>query len=160
MFEYEGQQYTKEEVEKAAKEKNLSVEDYVKQFEITPIEEPSLTLQNLLPTPRKTTPTTPGAVVEEKIAPTITEPPLEDISLESLDADVKTGKLADTLITKERNIEEEKRILEEYNKIEENIIKNNPDYTPQQVKTNADDEKRLLLENIDPFDQHNPYRIL
>ena len=48
MFEYEGQQYTKEEVEKAAKEKNLSVEDYVKQFEITPIEEPNLTLQNLM----------------------------------------------------------------------------------------------------------------
>ena len=101
MFEYEGQQYTKEEVEKAAKEKNLSVEDYVKQFEITSIEEPSLTLQNLMPTPGKTKPTTPGAVVEEKIAPTTTEPPLEDISLDSLDADVKTGKVGDE-VTVER----------------------------------------------------------
>ncbi len=144
MFEYEGQQYTLEQVEEAAKEKNLSVDDYIKNFNIIKIEEPD---------PVKKSTTDPGATVEPVIAPTITEPPSENISLESLDADVKTGKLADTLITKERNIEEEKRILEEYNKIEENIIKNNPDYTPQQVKTNADDEKRILLENIDPFDQ-------
>ena len=74
MFEYEGQQYTKEEVEKAAKEKNLSVEDYVKQFEITPIEEPSLTLQNLMPTPGKTKPTTPDAVVEEEKASDMVSP--------------------------------------------------------------------------------------
>jgi len=158
MFEYEGQQYTEEEVKKAAKEKNLPIEDYIKQFEITPIEEPSLTLQNLMPsvsypTPGKKKPTTPGAVVEETIAPTITEPPLEDISLESLDTDVKTGTSANTVISKERNIEEEERIFEEYNKIEPRIIKNNPNYTPEQIKSNADDEKRLLLEGIDSFDQ-------
>ena len=130
MFEYEGQQYTEEEVKKAAEIKGLSLNDYIENFNITKTEEPD---------PVKKSTTDPGATVEPVIAPTITEPPSENISLESLDADVKTGKLADTLITKERNIEEEKRILEEYNKIEENIIKNNPDYTPQQVKTNADD---------------------
>ena len=138
--------------------KEEDVEEFLAQSPDAKIEEDDLTLQDLMPsvsyeTPGKEKTITKGAVVEEKIAPTITEPPLEDISLESLDTDVKTGKLADTLITKERNIEEEEKIFEEYNKIEPRVLKNNPNYTPEQVKSNADDEKRILLESIDPFDQ-------
>ena len=69
-------------------EELLSVEDYIKKYNITQIEEPD---------PVKKSTTDPGATVEAVIAPTITEPPLEDISLESLDTDVKTGTSVDTI---------------------------------------------------------------
>ena len=72
MFKYEGQQYTKEEVEKAAKEKNLSVEDYIKKYNITQIEEPD-------PVKKSTTP--PDAGVETDKASDMVSPS-EDGSLE------------------------------------------------------------------------------
>ena len=47
MFEYEGSEYTLEEVTKAAEDKKLSVEDYVSKFNLKeikteePVEKPS-----------------------------------------------------------------------------------------------------------------------
>ena len=39
MFEYEGQQYSLEEVQKAAEQSGLSVEDYVTNAGLKPLEE-------------------------------------------------------------------------------------------------------------------------
>ena len=73
LFEFEGQEYTLAEVQKAAEAKSLNIDDYIKEY-------------NISRKPGKTTPTAPGAVVEETAAPaiqpTVTESPLVDTSLE------------------------------------------------------------------------------
>jgi len=58
LFEFEGQEYTLAEVQKAAEAKSLNIDDYIKEY-------------NISRKPGKTTPTTPGAVVEETAAPQI-----------------------------------------------------------------------------------------
>lgn len=70
MFEYNGFQFSVEDIEQKAKEKGLTLDDYLlKNPEITKIEEPDFQ-----------TPTTPGAVVEETAAPDM-ESVSEDTSL-------------------------------------------------------------------------------
>ena len=74
MFEYNGFQFSVEDIEQKAKEKGLTLDDYLlKNPEITKIEEPDFQ-----------TPTTPGAVVEETAAPDM-ESVSEDTSLDSQD---------------------------------------------------------------------------
>ena len=77
MFEYEGQQFTLEEVKAAADRRNLSVDDYVSQFNIKKIEEPKQEQEA-----GKTQPQVPGAPVEETAAPDTAFKP-EDTSLAS-----------------------------------------------------------------------------
>ena len=60
MYEYEGQQFTLEQIEEAAKESNLTLDEYVAQTGMTKILESSPDFQN---------PTMPGAVVGENQAP-------------------------------------------------------------------------------------------
>ena len=71
MFEFNNEEYTLEQIQAAAEQSNMTVDDYIKQYEIKE--------------PGKTTPTSPGADVEETAAPelTVTESPSADISLES-----------------------------------------------------------------------------
>lgn len=57
MFELNGKEYSLQEVEQAAASSNLSLDEYVKKAGLKTIE------------PGKTTPTTPGAVVEETAVP-------------------------------------------------------------------------------------------
>ena len=56
VFEFNGQEYSLFEVEEAAKAKQISIDDYINQY-------------NISRKPGKTTPTAPGAVVEETVAP-------------------------------------------------------------------------------------------
>ena len=67
VFEFNGQEYSLFEVEEAAKAKQISIDDYINQY-------------NISRKPGKTTPTTPGAVVEETVAPV-----KEDTELTSVD---------------------------------------------------------------------------
>jgi hypothetical protein len=57
MFELNGKEYSLQDVEQAAASSNLSLEEYIKKAGLKTIE------------PGKTTPTTPGAVVEETAVP-------------------------------------------------------------------------------------------
>ena len=66
MFEYEGEQYTREEVQQAADSLNMSVEDYIEKYNILEV---------------KTTPQEAGAPVAEVAAPDM-DFSLEDGSLE------------------------------------------------------------------------------
>lgn len=77
MFEYEGQQFTLEEVKAAADRRDLSVDDYVSQFNIKKVEEPKQEQEA-----GKTQPQVPGAPVEETAAPDTASKP-EDTSLAS-----------------------------------------------------------------------------
>ena len=104
----------------------------------------------------KTPTTTSGADVVEEIAPdleltsvdtSLELPPVEPIT------SVKTGTVADTTIKKERDLIREQDIVNEYNNIEKEIIFNNPDYTPEEIKANVDKKQRLLLEDVDTFDK-------
>jgi hypothetical protein len=74
MFEYNGKQYTQEQMEGFAEKNNMSLEDYVEEFGITKILESSPDFQN---------PTIPGAVVGENQAPD-TESKSEDTSSDSV----------------------------------------------------------------------------
>ena len=56
LFEFNGQEYSLFEIEEAARAKQLSVDDYINQY-------------NISRKPGKTSPTAPGAVVEETAAP-------------------------------------------------------------------------------------------
>ena len=56
MFEFNGEEYSLEQITEAAKQSNMAFEDYIKEY-------------NIIKKPGKTTPTTPGAVVEETAAP-------------------------------------------------------------------------------------------
>ena len=67
VFEFNGQEYSLFEVEEAAKAKQISIDDYINQY-------------NISRKPGKTTPTAPGAVVEETVAPV-----KEDTELTSVD---------------------------------------------------------------------------
>ena len=67
VFEFNGQEYSLFEVEEAAKAKQISIDDYINQY-------------NISRKPGKTTPTAPGAVVEETVAPV-----KEDTELASVD---------------------------------------------------------------------------
>jgi len=71
MFEFNNKEYTLEQIQAAAEQSNMKVDDYIKQYKIKEL--------------GKTTPTSPGADVEETAAPelTVTESPSVDISLES-----------------------------------------------------------------------------
>ncbi len=85
MFEFNNEEFTLEQIQSAAAQSNMTVDDYIKQHEIKEL--------------GKTTPTSPGADVEENAAPelTVTESPSVDISLES----PQTGTVDSTLITQE-----------------------------------------------------------
>ena len=87
-YKYKGEVFSEEEIIEAAEKKGVSFEDYITEFDIIKIDDTV-----------KPSTTVPGAGVEPAIAPTITEPPLENISLESLDADVKTGTSGDIIQT-------------------------------------------------------------
>lgn len=77
MFEYEGQQFTLEEVKAAADKRSLSVDNYVSQFNIKKVEETKQEQEA-----GKTQPQVSGAPVEETAAPdTVSKP--EDTSLAS-----------------------------------------------------------------------------
>ena len=60
MYEYNGQQYTLDQVQEAANKRNMSLDDYVSEFGLTKILESSPDFQN---------PTMPGAIVGENKAP-------------------------------------------------------------------------------------------
>jgi len=66
LFEFEGQEYTLAEVQNAAKAKSLSIDDYIKEYNISRKE-------------GKTSPTTPGAVVEETAAPELEFPSVDSL---------------------------------------------------------------------------------
>ena len=85
MFEFNNEEFTLEQIQAAAAQSNMTVDDYIKMHEIKEL--------------GKTTPTSPGADVEETAAPelTVTESPSVDISLES----PQTGTVDSTLITQE-----------------------------------------------------------
>ena len=86
MFELDGNQYTLEQVQAAAYKSGMMFDDYVQKYKFKEL--------------GKTTPTSPGADVEETAAPelTVTESPSVDISLES----PQTGTTDSTLITPPR----------------------------------------------------------
>lgn len=77
MYEYEGQQFTLEQIEEAARQSNLTLDEYVAQTGMTKILESSPDFQN---------PTMPGAIVGDMQAP--------DMGLES--ASGFSGSLAPT----------------------------------------------------------------
>ena len=60
MYEYNGQQYTLDQVQEAANKRSMSLDDYVSEFGLTKILESSPDFQN---------PTMPGAIVGENKAP-------------------------------------------------------------------------------------------
>jgi hypothetical protein len=71
MFEYEGFQYSAEEIQQAANEAGLNLNEYISKFNIKKLEEPG-----------KQTPQVPGAPVEETAAPDMASS-LESTLLES-----------------------------------------------------------------------------
>ena len=101
MFEIAGYNnlISLEELEKWAKEDNKSIDEYIKTYNIKDLREPG-----------KTTPTTPGAVVEETAAPelTLTESPSVDISLELPKVKIETTN--STLYKPKKRTESEKKI--------------------------------------------------
>ena len=114
MFEIEGTEYTLEQIQKAAVASNMDVNAYINKAE-----KESGLIDKRKDKPGKTTPTTPGAVVEENAAPklTATVSPSVDISL-ALPEQPKTGTQANTeFIPDPISKEREKEILSEYDKI-------------------------------------------
>ena len=106
MFEFNGEEYSLAQITEAAKQSNMALEDYIKEY-------------NIIEKLGKTTPTTPGAVVEETAAPelTATVSPSVDISL-ALPEQPKTGTSAQTeFIPEPISKEREEEILSEYDKI-------------------------------------------
>ena len=100
MFELEGDQFDLSAIEKFAKDDNKTVEEYISTYGLTEVE------------PGKTTPTAPGAVVEETAAP---ESPvgvsvLEDTSLDLQDP--KTRKELDFNYSEEQKYLRDKTIPE------------------------------------------------
>ena len=77
MFELNGKEYSLQEVEQAAASSNLSLDEYVKKAGLKTIE------------PGKTTPTTPGAVVEETAVP---DQPNMDLGSENTSLDLTPGE--------------------------------------------------------------------
>lgn len=77
MFELNGKEYSLQEVEQAAASSNLSLEEYIKKAGLKTIE------------PGKTTPTTPGAVVEETAVP---DQPNMDLDSEATSLDLENLK--------------------------------------------------------------------
>ena len=94
MWKFNGTTFTDEEINKYSEEVNMSVDEYVDKFKVEKDEEDD---EDKEKEEKKDSPTKTDPVVGETIALTITEPPLEDISLESLDTDVKTGTSANTV---------------------------------------------------------------
>ena len=86
MFELDGNEYTLEQVQAAAYKSGMMFDDYVQKYKFKEL--------------GKTTPTSPGADVEETAAPelTVTESPSVNTSLES----PQTGTTDSTLITPPR----------------------------------------------------------
>ncbi len=86
MFELDGNEYTLDQVQAAAYKSGMMVDDYVQKYKFKEL--------------GKTTPTSPGADVEENAAPelTVTESPSVDISLEL----PQTGTVDSTLVTPPR----------------------------------------------------------
>ena len=78
MFEFNNEEYTLEQIQAAAEQSNMTVDDYIKQYEIKE--------------PGKTTPTSPGADVEETAAPDIPNTELQsgDTSLDLPDPEELT----------------------------------------------------------------------
>jgi len=106
IFEFENQEYTLLEVEEAAKKKSLSIDDYIKKY-------------NISRKPGKTNLTSPGADVKDIAAPelTVTDSPSVNISLD-LSETPKTGTQAGTeFIPEAISKERENEILLEYDEI-------------------------------------------
>ena len=140
LFEFEGQEYTLAEVQKAAEAKSLNIDDYIKEY-------------NISRKPGKTTPTTPGAVVEEIAAPelTLTESPSVDISLD-LPEQPKTGTLAQTeFIPEPISKEREEEILLEYNKVS-NIDIEKEAINKKQSKLKRFQQGEFKLDEKEEFD--------
>jgi len=140
LFEFEGQEYTLAEVQKAAEAKSLNIDDYIKEY-------------NISRKPGKTSPTTPGAVVEEIAAPelTLTESPSVDISLD-LPEQPKTGTLAQTeFIPEPISKEREEEILLEYNKVS-NIDIEKEAINKKQSKLKRFQQGEFKLDEKEEFD--------
>ena len=120
MFEFNGNEYSLEEVTLAAQKANLSVNEYVKEFGLNTIE------------PGKTPPTTPDAVVEETAASD--QPSME---LDSVDT---------SLDSQEPISIRKKQRLQELEKISLNSIKKGT--TSSIEKTEQDKERRGFLGSL------------
>jgi len=86
MFEYEGAQFTLEQVQQAADKRNLSLDDYISQFNITRLEGP------LEEVPGKQTSQVPGAPAVKTAAPEDMASKPEDTSLGSQLIETKPPK--------------------------------------------------------------------
>ena len=93
MYELEGQQFTLEQIEEAARQSNLALDEYVAKTGMTKILESSLDFQN---------PTMPGAVVGENQAPD-TESNLENTSSDSAKINIPNIPFPVTVTTDERS---------------------------------------------------------
>jgi len=98
MFEFKGKEYDLATVEGWAKDDNKTLDDYISLYGLKDLRE------------GKTTPTTPGAVVEETAAPelSLTESPSVDISLDL--PKIKTGTVDSTIKKPKTKTDSELRI--------------------------------------------------
>ena len=102
MFEFNNEEYSLEQITEAAKQSNMAFEDYIKEYNITE-------KAGKITPPKEESQGVPVEVnATPEIQPTVTELPLEDISLDLVET-AKTGTVEDTTIELEKNLMKEAR---------------------------------------------------